>query len=394
MTNIPSAFPTFAGLQQQLPSAPSGGANSPNVTPQGGVGGWPPANQQSQVQQPVYQQPPAQQFPPAYQQPPAQQFPPAYPQPPAQPPAAAPFNQPSTQQPPTVDPYIAKVEAEWGIPVGTFKTQQELTERLFEVINDLSPKIDEYEKWKHSQAPPVQPAAPVVQQTPAAAPPQDLTAVAGMFQQSGMLAQENGQWVAKNPLAAAVAEQMNKSVVEAQIRQMEMANPQAWIAKYGSDVISQAVGPLQQQMAEMAKQNEMLQKRLEDSVPRPDRDWVNQNRNLLYSKDQSGQEVPTTVGNIYTTAWETAYRQGKRDYAQIHEYAMSVAAPLINTQQRPPAQPQASWMSQVGQHQPDPSFNSPGTVFTNNVPNGQLGMPLANDGFPRFDLLRAYAQQP
>lgn len=306
-----------------------------------------------------------------------------------------PFNQQPPAQP-VVDPYIAQWEAEGRIPAGVFKSQQELTERLYEVLNDVSPKIDEYEKWQQSQqqpAPPAQQPAPVVQQAPAAAPQQDIAAVAGMFQQSGMLAQENGQWVAKNPMAAAVAEQMNKSAVEAQLRQMELANPQAFIAKYGSDAISQAVGPLQQQMEAIAKQNEMLQKRLDDSVPRPDRDWVNQNRSLLYSKDQTGREVPTTVGNIYTTAWETANRQGITDYAKIHEYAMSVASPLINTQQRPPVQPQASWMAGVGQQAPDPSFNSPGTVFTNNVPAGQSGTPVASDGFPRFDILRAYAQQ-
>lgn len=308
-----------------------------------------------------------------------------------------PFNQQpqAPAAPPVVDPYIAQLESDGRIPVGQFKSQQELTERLYEVLTDLSPKIDEYEKWRQTQqqpAAPAQPSAPVVQQTPVVAPQQDLTAVAGMFQQSGMLAQENGQWVAKNPLAAAVAEQMNKSAMEAQLRQMELANPQAFIAKYGSDAISQAVGPLQQQMAEMAKQNEMIQKRLEESVPRPDRDWVNQNRSLLYSKDQSGREVPTTVGNLYQTAWETANRQGITDYAKIHEYAMTVVSPLVTSQQRPPVQPQASWMAGVGQQAPDPSFNSPGTVFTNNVPHGQGGIPVANDGFPRFDLLRAYAQ--
>lgn len=379
-TPVPSQFPSFAGLQQST-NAPSGGANSPNVSPQGGVGGWPPAGQQPQVQQPTYQQPPVQQ---TYQQPQVQQ------------PVALPYQQPQAPAaPPVVDPYITQWEADGRIPAGVFKSQQELTERLYEVLNDVSPKIDAYEKWQQTQqqqAAPAQQPAPVVQQTPAVAPQQDLTAVAGMFQQSGMLVQENGQWVAKNQLAAAVAEQMNKSAMEAQLRQMELANPQAFIAKYGSDAISQAVGPLQQQMAEIAKQNEMLQKRLEDSVPRPDKDWVNQNRGLLYSKDQAGREVPTTVGNLYHTAWETANRQGITDYAKIHEYAMSVVSPLVATQQRPPVQPQASWMAGVGQQAPDPSFNSPGTVFTNNVPHGQGGIPVANDGFPRFDLLRAYAQ--
>lgn len=384
-TPIPSAFPTFAGLQQSM-NAPSGGANSPNVPPQEGVGGWPPAGQQPQVQQPSqqsYQQPVQQQ--PQVQQPGQQ--------PPANQPVALPFNQPPST-PAVADPLIAQWEAEGRIPAGTFKSQQELTERLYEVLNDLSPKVDEYEKWRQTQQqqPPAnQPAAPPAQAP--AAPQQDLTAIAGMFQQSGMLVQENNQWVAKNPLANAVAEQLNKAAVDAQLRQMELANPQAFIAKYGTDAISQAVGPLQQQMAEIAKQNELLQQRLEAATPRPDKDWVNQNRSLLYTKDPHSQrEVPTTIGNLYTTAWETANRQGLTDYAKIHEYAMSVVTPLISSQQRPPVQPQASWMSGVGQQPPDPSFNSPGTVFSNNVPPGQTGIPVGSDGFPRFDLLRAYAQ--
>lgn len=293
----------------------------------------------------------------------------------------------TTPAPQPVDPLILQWEADQRLPPGRFKTTQELSEHLYSTLVDVAGKLDEYEKQQPAPQQPVQ--------TPQVAPPvapvtQDLTQIAGVFQQNGMLAQESGQWVAKNPLANGVAEQLNKAAMEAQLRQMELANPQAFIAKYGTNLVNEAVQPLQTQMAEIVKQNQMLQQRLESTLPRPDRDWVNQNRQILYTKDAAGNETPTQIGQIYTTAWDTANRQGISDYAKIHEYAMGVISPLIQPQMQ--AQPQASWMSGVGAKPPDPGFNSPGTVFTNNAPPGQGGVPVANDGFPRYNILQAYHQ--
>lgn len=387
MTNqITAALPNFSQLQPtpNIQNAPSGGANSPNVSSQGSVGGWPPAGQPqqpyTQVPQPNFNQPAAQPQQPVYQQPAA--YPPAGQMNP---------NQPMQPQAPPADPYIAKLVSQGLIGPDDFKSHDEFTDRLLGLIDELAPKVTEYEKWQQSQqqAPAAQPA-PAAQQTP---PVQDLTHVVGFFQQQGMLANENGQWVAKNPVAAAAADQMNKAAAEVQLRQMELANPQAFIMKYGSEAINQAVGPLQRQMEEMAKQNQMIQQRLENSVPRPDRDWVNSNQDKLYSKDPAtGQETLTTLGQLYTTAWETAQRQGITDYGRTHEYAMNIIGPLVAPPQ-PQQQPKASWMSQVGNQTPDPSFNSPGTIFTNNVPPGQSGYPVGNDGFPRYNILQAYAPQ-
>lgn len=381
MSQVTPAFPSYAQLQQTVPSpnAPSGGANSPNVPPQTGVGGWPPAGQP--VPQPNFQQPPAQ---PNFQQPATQ---PAYSQPAPQPG----FQQspmqpaPASQQP--VDPFIQQWEANQRLPPGRFKTTQELAEHLYLALDDVAGKLEEYEKRTPA---PQQPTPPTQTAPPAAPVTQDLTQIAGMFQQNGMLAQEGGQWIAKNPLANGVAEQLNKAAMEAQLRQMELANPEAFVSKYGMSLVNNAVQPLQAKMDEIAKQNQMLQQRLESTLPRPDRDWVNQNRQVLYSKDAAGNEVPTQIGQLYTHAWDTAYNQGERDYGKIHEYAMKLIGPLVQPQQQP--QPQASWMSSVGNKPPDPGFNAPGTVFTNNAPPGQGGVPVANDGFPRYNILQAHYQ--
>lgn len=293
--------------------------------------------------------------------------------------------QPAPAQQP-VDPFIQQWEANQRLPPGRFKTTQELAEHLYLTLDDVAGKLEEYEK---KQPVPQQPAGQ--QPAPVPAPvQQDLTQIAGVFQQNGMLANENGQWVAKNPLANGVAEQMNKAAMEAQLRQMELANPEAFVSKYGTSLVNSAVQPLQTQMAEIVKQNQMLQQRLESTLPRPDRDWVNQNRQIMYTKDAAGNEVPTQIGQLYSHAWDTANGQGISDYGKIHEYAMGLISPLLQTQQQP--QPQASWMSGVGTKPPDPGFNSPGTVFTNNAPPGQGGVPVANDGFPRYNILQAFHQ--
>ena len=373
MSQVTPAFPSYAQLQQNVPTpnAPSGGANSPNVSPQASVGGWPPqqpAPQQQPVQQPYFQQPNPQQ--PAFGQPAPQ---PGFQQSPMQP---APQQQP-------VDPFILQWEADQKLPPGRFKTTQELSEHLYSTLIDVAEKLDEYEKQQPPATPAVQTPAP---QQPVAPAPQDLTQIAGVFQQNGMLANEGGQWVAKNPLANGVAEQLNKAAMEAQIRQLEMANPEAFVAKYGTNLVQ----PLQSKIDEIVKQNQLLQQRLESTLPRPDRDWVNQNRQVLYTKDAAGNETPTQIGQLYTHAWDTAYSQGTRDYGKIHEYAMGLISPLLQPQQQP--QPQASWMSGVGTKPPDPGFNAPGTVFTNNAPPGQGGVPVGNDGFPRYNILQAYHQ--
>jgi ABC-type phosphate transport system auxiliary subunit len=185
-------------------------------------------------------------------------------------------------------------------------------------------------------------------------------------------------------------------VMEAQARQAELANPSAFIQKYGADVISQQVGPLKQQLEDLARQNQQLQQQFQNSMPRPDRDWIGQNRDKLYAKDARGQEVETPVGAIYRSAWNAAAEQGK-SIADIHQYALGVITPLIGAQPQA-QQPRQSWMAgvqnpQSNMYAADPSFTAPGTIFNNGVSPQHQGRPLGNDGFPTFAAIHAQGIQ-
>ena len=340
------AMPSFADLQAQMlqqppntMSAPSGGANSlpaPVATP-GGQGFSPPPTQ------------------------------------------------PVPQPAPVPESYLSQLERAGKVPAGQFRSERELIDALYSTAEDLANRVE--------QRPPETPVAPA----PTVAPSinsDDLNKAATMFQQQGWLSMSNGQWVASNPIAQGAAQQLNTSMLEAQARQAELSDPSAFIAKYGKSVIEQALTPFQQRLAEMETQNHALQARLAETIPRPDKQWVEANKVHLWTTDQAGAQTPTPAGKLYGQAWDMAQRAGINDLNQIHEYALQVVQPYITQTQPAAPQPQVPWMQQV-QNSPgsDPSFTSPGPTFSAQVPPSSIGIPVGNDGFPQFSMLQAMGSQ-
>jgi len=343
-------LPSFQMLQQQnpqslQPSAPSGGANSPPVpvSPPGGMG---------------------------------------LPAPPQTPPA------PPMTPAPQVDPFILEQERAGRLPPGRFKTQQEAFEAVYGIAQQA---YDEAERLRAQTTAP--PAAPVQQQPPAA-PVEDLNKMAMAFQQSGWMALENGQWVAKQAAATQLAQQLNQRIAEAQARQAELADPDTFFAKYGKKAISENLAPLQTELAELKQQYQQLQQELYKAVPKPHEAWFKQNEAQLWTTNQLGQRAPSPAGKAYSDAWDLAQSYGLAA-EDIHKFASTAATPYL-TQQAPPAapQPQQSWMQQTLQNPPvhNPAFNAPGTSFTNSVPPHQRASSLDNDGLPSFQRLQQLSQ--
>lgn len=344
------AIPSFQMLQQQaatpqpnIPSAPSGGANSPPVpVPQPGGMGLP--------------------APPTPQ--PTPQF---------VPPAAPPR-----------DPYLVQLEQEGRLPPGRFNTVQEAFNAIYTVAEQTA---DELDRFKAQPVPP--PAAPQLPAPPA----EDLNKMAMAFQQNGWMALENGQWVAKQPAAGQLAQQLNQQILEAQARQAELSDPAAFIAKYGKTAIEQYLTPLQKEMEALKQQNLQLQHDIAKSTPKPHEAWIKQNEAVLWTTDQNGTRTPSVAGKAYGDAWDMAANYGMTA-EDVHRFAMTAATPYLTTvtQQAPQPQPQP-WMQQVLQNPPaqNPAFNAPGT-FLSNVPPQQQNVFLDNDGLPSFARLQALPQ--
>lgn len=344
-------LPSFQMLQQQnpqslQPSAPSGGANSPPV----------PVSQPGGMGLPT---------PP--------QTPPVSPMTPA----------------PQVDPYIVELERSGRLPAGRFKTTQEAFEAIYGIAESAAQQVERLQS--QTQAPPVEPAPP---QAPAA-PVEDLNKMAMAFQQSGWMALENGQWVAKQAAATQLAQQLNQRIAEAQARQAELADPDTFFAKYGKKAINENIAPLQAELAELKQQYQQMQQELYKAVPKPHEAWVKQNEAQLWTTNQLGQRVPSPAGKAYGDAWDLAQSYGMAA-EDIHKFASVAATPYMTQQQAPPAvpQPQQSWMQQTLQNPPvhNPAFNAPGTSFTNSVPPHQRASSLDNDGLPSFQRLQNLSQ--
>ncbi len=342
---VTPAMPSFADLQAQTgqqpnltPNAPSGGANSlpaPVATPSG------------------------QGFTPQ-----AQPAPPVQPQ----------------------ESYLTQLERAGKVPAGQFRTERELIDALYSTAEDLANRVNPEPVARPAVEPPA-PQAPAVNQA-------DLSKAATMFQQQGWLAMNNGQWVASNPIAQAAAQQLNTAMLEAQARQAELADPTAFISKYGQQAIDSRLTPLQQELQQLRQETQALRNQVAETLPRPDKQFVDANKDKLFTVDAAGKQMHTPVGKLYSQAWDMADRAGY-DYNKIHEYALSVVQPYLQTTQAPPApQPQQSWVQQVQQSPvTDPSFTAPGTVFTNSVPPSGIGIPVGNDGFPTFGSLQALGIQ-
>lgn len=325
-------------------------------------------------------------------------------QPPTQPPGTlgspsggeatppAPVSQPGGGSPPLS--YLAELEQQGKVPPGQFKTERELIDALYGTAENLATRVEEYET-QQSSAPPQTPEPPPPTTAPAVPSPAELTKMATVFQQNGWLALKEGQWVAVNPMASQVAQQMNNAIMESQARQLEMTgDPEAYISKYGEGVFKKHLDPLNDQITQLKEQNQRLQSQIEANTPRADKTWVEQNRDKLFVKDATGAETHTPAGKAYAEAWEMARLAGQ-PLDKIHTYALTVATPLINASTPPTAPaPVQSWAQQAAQRQPtDPSFNAPGTVLNNSVPPNGIGIPTGNDGYPTFGSLQALGLQ-
>ena len=282
--------------------------------------------------------------------------------------------------------YLAQLERMGKIPVGEFKSERELIDALYTTAENLANRV--------APEPPAQPATPPPAPEPPSVNQADLSKAATMFQQQGWLAMQNGQWVATNPIAQSAAQQLNTAMLEAQARQAELADPTAFISKYGQTAFDAKLTPLQQELQQLRQETQALQARLAETLPRPDKQFVEANKDKLWTTDPAGKQVPTQAGKLYSQAWDMASKAGIEDFNQIHEYALSVVQPYLQPTPQP-AQPQHQpWMQQV-QNSPvtDPSFTAPGTVFTNSVPPSGIGIPVGNDGFPTFGSLQALGIQ-
>ena len=294
--------------------------------------------------------------------------------------------QPAPVAPPQQPSLIQRYEQEGRIPVGRFKNEQELVDALYQVAETAAARLDQAGQQ------PQTPATPVVPVTPAA-PVEDVTKMATYFQQNGWLALQNGQWVPVNPLANAVAAQLNQQIVEAQARQAELADPVSFFKKYGGDALKENLSPLEQKLAALEQQYAALQTQLAESAPKPWDGFMKQYDAQLWTTDPSGARQPSAVGAIYRDAFEIA-RQSGLPAAEVHKLAEMATKPYLQQQAAQPQAPQTPWMQQVTNNQVplDPSFNRPGQSLNNGVPPGQLGIPRQNNGYTSFDLLAQVPQ--
>lgn len=331
------AMPTFGSLQTQAPpaapvntpSAPSGGANSPPVPVQPGGMGLP---------------------------------------------SQAPPVQPSS--------YIAELESQGLIPKGRFTSERELIDQLYSVAGELKEEVDRFK-----QAPPATPAA-APPATPTA-PVEDLTKMATVFQQNGWLAHDQGQWVARNPAASQLAQQLNQQVLEVQARQAELADPESFIRKYGKKVFDSELESVKAELKAMRDELQAAQAYAAQHAPKPWDGFIKQYEGQLWTTDHAGQRVHTQAGKAYHDAFEMGkrYQMSPED---LHNFAVMATQPYL-TNQQPTAQPQQSWMQQVAASPPvaDPSFTQPGSLMNQQVPPTQRSVPLNNHGFPTFETLSA-----
>lgn len=281
---------------------------------------------------------------------------------------------------------VQQYEAAGRIPAGRFKSDQELTDALYQVAETAASELEQ--SRQRPQTPAAEPAKPV---TPAA-PIEDVTKMATYFQQNGWLSLQNGQWVAVNPLATQLAGQLNQQIVEAQARQAELADPVSFFKKYGGDALKENLTPMQAELAELKAQYAALQTQIAESAPKPWDGFMKQYDAQLWTTDQSGQRQPSDVGRVYRDAFEMARTYGMSP-VDTHKFAETATKPYLQQTQQPVA-PQQSWMQQVStnQAQMDPSFNRPGTVLNNGVPPGQMGIPRENNGFTSFNILAQLPQ--
>lgn len=243
----------------------------------------------------------------------------------------------------------------------------------------------------------VRPNQAASQQAPPATPAQQgdgftaeqLSTTAQMFQQQGLLTFSNGVWVATNPLAGAVAEQLNRRVAQAQAAQAELADPEGFVRKYGTNAFKQFVEPLQQQQQQLQRQLAAVQQMIAAQSPKPYDDFLEQNASILFTRDATGREVPTAVGQEYGRAWDELAATGVRDEAALHKYASAMIAQYLNPAPQsaaPAVPPQQPWSANIPPAT-DPAFSRPGSMVQVAQAPGAGSIPRNNQGLPDLTAL-------
>ena len=291
---------------------------------------------------------------------------------------------------------LRQYESQGLVPAGRFTNDAEMVEALYSLATNLASRQDDQRPEAPAPARPVQPAQPVPQQQPQQ-PARDISQVATTFQQAGLLSYANGQWVATNPMATQVAEQLNAQIIAAQARQAELADPDSFIRRYGTGAIREALTPIDEELQQVKAQYQMLQQQLEAMTPKPYESWIQQHQSQLYSTDPATQaRVYTPAGKTYDSMWTTAYEAGVRDVAKLHEIASSAAQPYLQQAApvtQPAAKPAVPWASTV-QPAGDSGFNAPGSQMGRAAGSTGISVPVGNDGMPSFSLMLAQGTVP
>ena len=270
------------------------------------------------------------------------------------------------------------------IQPGRFQNDEQLMNALITLAQQQAEALEAAQGQQ--PAAPQPPAAPVTPTPPA--PGVDLSQLATVFQQQGLLSFQNGQWVAANPIAQEAAAQLNRKALEAQAIQAELSDPRNFILKHGADALKEKLlPPLEQRIADLQAQLERQQQVLDQAIPKPHEAWFNENRKALETVDANGQPTKTAAGVAFENAWNTAVQAGVNDPVALHRIAQAAALPVIQ-QVAPPQQQQAPavpWFQQA-QNTPatDTGFGLPGSQVGNpHQPTG-IGVPQMNDGFPDY----------
>lgn len=368
----------LAGQLFQVPQAGVPQAPNQPFTLSGGVvpGAQPPVNP---VASPSgYQQAPAQPVPPPIQYPPQ----------------AAPFQyvpqQPAAPAPAPTPVAPAAPAAPNRTMLNSLVSRGELTaqEAAYYPSDDHLFQDLLTEVAKVRQAPPETPAptqTPAPQQTQA--PQQSLEEINRMalsLQQSGALTFEGNRYTAKYPEFQAVADRLNSERLRAEQHLQELADPQAWMKKYGQQVIEEQVKPLQEQI-------QSLRQQLTSALPKPHEAWVDKHRAVLYEADATGNLTQnlSPVGKIYDQMWTEMSQMGLSDPRALHTIASRAAEHAMGlvpaTPQAPPQPTQSFWQASGSQPgQIIPGFNSPGTTQLARHQAQQVAIPVTNQGFADF----------
>ena len=313
---------------------------------------------------------------------------------PVTPPAGVAGGQAVAPTPAAGNSMLRQYEAQGLVPAGRFTNDAEMVDALYNLATNLASRQDAQPPEAPAPAKPVQPVQPVSQQPQAV---KDISQIATTFQQHGLLSYANGQWVATNPMAASVAEQLNAQIIAAQARQAELADPDSFIRRYGTGVIQEALTPLGQELQQMKAQYQALQQTIEALMPKPYEGWVRQHESQLFSIDPATQtRVHTPAGKAYDSAWTTAYEAGVRDVEKLHTIASSTAQPYLQQAApatQPAAKPAVPWASTV-QPSGDTGFNAPGSQMGRAAGSTGISVPVGNDGMPSFSLMLAQGTVP